>query len=62
MLTEKTRFNDGQRELAKRLLEKKFGQLPNWACQKLACASEELLESYLDRLLTTSSLTEVLGN
>jgi flagellar biosynthesis/type III secretory pathway protein FliH len=55
-------FNEGQRELARRLLEKKFGQLPAWACQKLASASEELLENYLDRLITTSSLSEVLGN
>jgi len=43
-----------------RQLRLKFGELPEWALQRLQSASVEQLDSYADRILTAESLEETL--
>jgi len=47
---------EGQREMLGRLLAKRFGELPAWAAERVAYASAEQLEVYLDAVLSASSL------
>jgi len=42
-----------------RQLRLKFGELPEWALQRLQSASVEQLDSYADRILTAESLEEM---
>lgn len=51
---------EGQREMLARLLTKRFGELPSWAAERVAHASAEQLEAYLDAVLTASTLEAAL--
>ena len=49
----------GQISLLKRLLKRRFEQLPSWVDERLGQASLEDLESWADRVLDAESLDEV---
>ena len=50
---------EGQSKLLKRLLERRFGTLPQWATEKLSSASEHELESWGDSILSAPTLEAV---
>jgi hydroxymethylglutaryl-CoA reductase len=50
----------GEMTLLHRLLERRFGALPEWAVQQLATAETSALEAWGLRLLEAASLEEVL--
>src|SRR5690606_35049925 len=47
---------EGGAHVLQRQLRLKFGELPEWALQRLQSASVEQLDSYADRILTAESL------
>ncbi len=49
----------GQISLLKRLLKRRYRQLPTWVEERLGKASREELESWADRVLDAESLDEV---
>ena len=49
----------GQYTLLKRLLERRFGLLPEWASEKLKCAKAKDLEAWADAILTASTIDDV---
>ena len=51
----------GQAALLRRLLERRFGPLPEWALQRLETADSSRLETWGLRLLDAASLEEVFG-
>ena len=50
---------DGASSFLRRLLERRFGVLPEWALEQLGCASEPTLEGWGDAILTASTLEAV---
>ena len=50
----------GERATLSRLLTLKFGPLPNWAEERLQASSAEALQRALERVLTGTTLEEVL--
>ncbi len=50
----------GRAEVLQRQLRLKFGELPEWALQRLQSASVEQLDSYAERILTAESLEATL--
>jgi predicted transposase YdaD len=52
---------EGERKILKRLLMARFGAIPDWAEQKLAAAPSDTLEIWSERILTATSLEEVLA-
>lgn len=53
---------EGEAKLLKKLLEHRFGVLPNWVSEKLTDATEQELESCVEALLTASTLDAVFEN
>ncbi len=51
---------EGRRETLTRQLITRFGPLPSWASERVEQASDEQLETYLDKILTAPSLEETL--
>ena len=51
----------GEARTLKRLLTKRFGQLPQWAVEQIDSAKGEQLESWVDRVLEADTLECVLG-
>ncbi|MGM0785810.1 MAG: Rpn family recombination-promoting nuclease/putative transposase, partial [Pseudomonadota bacterium] len=51
---------EGERRLLQRLLRKRFGELPEWAMQKLEAAEADQLEAWADEVLVADSLEELL--
>lgn len=51
----------GKRDTLARMLERRFGALPESTQQRLAAATLEQLEQWFDRLLEAASLDEVFG-
>ncbi|WP_028302375.1 DUF4351 domain-containing protein [Oceanospirillum beijerinckii] len=49
----------GEQMLISRLLTKKFGELPDWAVEKLQSASPQELEKYEDNFLDAETLEQV---
>lgn len=49
----------GEYKVIHRLLTKKFGELPNWAVEKLQSASSQELQKYEDRFLDAETLEQV---
>ena len=47
---------EGQSRILKRLLERRFGTLPQWATEKLIRATENDLETWADTILTAPTL------
>jgi hypothetical protein len=47
--------------LLKRLLSKRFGDLPAWAERRIETASPDQTDAWVDAVLTGSSLAEILG-
>jgi hypothetical protein len=52
---------EGKSEMLSRMLEGRFGPLPEWAKAKIASAEVETLENWGLRLLNASSLEEALA-
>jgi predicted transposase/invertase (TIGR01784 family) len=52
----------GQREMLLKLLAKRFGALPEAAVARVDAAGTAELEAWFDRVLTASTLTDVLGD
>ncbi len=50
---------EGEARMLKRLLERRFGVLPEWASERLAVAKEEALEAWSDAVLTAPTLEAV---
>ena len=50
---------EGQISVLKRLLKRRFQQLPSWVEERLGQASSEELESWAERVLDAESLDEV---
>jgi hypothetical protein len=51
---------EGQRDMLARMMAKRFGSLPTWVDDRIAHASPEQLELYLDAILTASCIEQVL--
>jgi len=49
-------LREGEAQLLQRLLERRFGELPDWAKERLTEASPTQLERWADRLLDIDSL------
>ena len=49
----------GESRMLKRLLERRFGVLPEWASEKLGCAKEKDLEAWSEAVLTAPTLEAV---
>ncbi|MAL94210.1 MAG: hypothetical protein CME40_03905 [Haliea sp.] len=49
----------GQCRTLQRLLTRRFGELPEWATERLAAATAEQLEAWADEILVAGSLEEV---
>ena len=54
-------FSQGASQLLGRLLEQRFGPLPEWASQRLQSASSPQLEHWADQLFTASTLETLLA-
>ena len=54
-------LKQGKARLLGRLLTRRFGELPPWAIECLASASEAQLESWADAVLSSDTLEQVLG-
>jgi hypothetical protein len=50
---------EGKSSLLKRLLERRFGLLPQWASEQLERAKEDELEAWSEAVLTASTLDAV---
>jgi flagellar biosynthesis/type III secretory pathway protein FliH len=50
---------EGQVRMLHRLLEHRFGALPQWATEKLTCATEQELSAWSDSILTAPALDAV---
>jgi hypothetical protein len=53
---------DGQRDVLRRQLQKRFGALSDATMAKLASASIAQLDVWLDRVLDATTVDEVLGD
>jgi predicted transposase YdaD len=51
---------EGVRNTLERLLSKRFGELPDWAVERISHADLNQLEIYLDDVITAQSLDDVL--
>jgi hypothetical protein len=51
---------EGLRDTLGRLLIKRFGELPDWATDRISHADQSQLETYLDDVITAQSLDDVL--
>jgi flagellar biosynthesis/type III secretory pathway protein FliH len=58
---EKKGRNEGRRETVRRLVELKFGVLDASAVAQLEAADDAALSRYIERVLTATSVGEVLG-
>jgi hypothetical protein len=52
---------EGERQLLRRLLVRRVGQLPRWAADRIDAADPAHLRRWEDRLLTAPTLERVLG-
>ncbi|WP_233120958.1 DUF4351 domain-containing protein [Chlorobium sp. KB01] len=53
---------EGGSRLLKKLIERRFGVLPQWALDQLSTASEQQLETWGESLLTAPTLEAVFNN
>lgn len=51
---------EGEASLVRRLLEQRFGTLPDWSQQKLASATESDLKRWVGNILSASNLEDIL--
>ncbi len=51
---------EGKAQILIRLLNRRFGPLPDWAERKIEAANEQELEMWTDTLLSATSIEEVL--
>lgn len=51
---------EGRRELLVRLVERRFGELPPSAQDRISAADDPTLERWADRLFTAQTLTDLL--
>lgn len=54
-------LKQGEARLLGRLLARRFGELPPWAVERLASASEAQLERWADAMLACATIEQVLG-
>ncbi len=54
-------MQQGEARLLRRLLAQRFGELPAWAEQRIAAASEAQLEAWADAVLDSETLAQVVG-
>ena len=54
-------WHDGEAALLRRLLERRFGALPEWAVDKIQAADQETIEQWGMRVLDATSLESVLS-
>ena len=52
---------EGKLETLTRLLTRRFGPLPEWVAERLASASVEQLDAWIDSVVDAATLAEVLG-
>ena len=52
---------EGKVQLLERLLAVRFGQLPDWVCQRVEHANENTLDDWTEALLSSDSLESVFG-
>ncbi|MAL94212.1 MAG: hypothetical protein CME40_03925 [Haliea sp.] len=50
---------EGERHVLERQLTRRFGELPAWATERLASATEKQLEAWGDEVLVAGSLAKV---
>jgi hypothetical protein len=50
---------EGQTRLLRKLLERRFGVLPEWATRRLSQATEQELEAWAEAILTAQTLEAV---
>jgi len=55
-------LEQGEAKVLRRLLVRRFGELPAWVDSRLGEASEAELETWADRVLDAASLDEVIGD
>lgn len=55
-------FQQGETTLLQKLLQRRFGPLPDWVAPRLATASPTQLEHWAERLLEVDSLVAVFGD
>ncbi len=55
-------MQQGEASLLKRLLRRRFDQLPNWIDQRLEQASRQDLEGWADRVLDAERLEDVFSS
>jgi hypothetical protein len=49
----------GEAKILKKLLERRFGALPNWTTDKLSAAAEQDLETWAEAVLTAANLEAI---
>ncbi|MBI4742509.1 MAG: DUF4351 domain-containing protein, partial [Betaproteobacteria bacterium] len=52
-------MQQGEEKILTRQIQKRFGQLPRWAKEKIAQASEDQLEHWADSILDATTLEKV---
>jgi len=54
-------MQQGEAQALKKLVQLKFGQLPDWAEEQINTASLEQLETWIEHILTAESLENLLN-
>lgn len=54
-------LKQGEARLLRRLLTQRFGELPAWAEQRIAAATEAQLEAWADAVLESETLAQIVG-
>ena len=54
-------MHEGIESTLRKLIDLKFGPLPEWADQQVAAASDVQLDEWISGILTSGSLDELLG-
>jgi len=54
-------MQQGEVQALKKLVQLKFGQLPDWAEEQINTASLEQLETWIERILTAENLEDLLN-
>ena len=55
-------IKEGQQKVLSKLLVRKFGELPDWAQQRLRAASDADIERWLERVLVAGTLDDVFAD
>jgi len=59
---ELSKLSGGSNWLLRRQLERRFGVLPEWATEKLSCATEQEQETWREAILTAPTLEAVFNS